>query len=143
MEREMPDHRINETGLTLAPPWHRRTQDRTARHGLAVRVGQGQGHHRSDVMPADSVTLETECSHRAVHIFGKACFVIATLRAVGMTSSAQIKGDHGMPFGEQWHNLVPFPPSLPKAVGKNKRRAITTDDTMNPHITPRAPYLSK
>jgi hypothetical protein len=51
-----------------------------------------------------------------------------------MTSSAQIKGDHGMPFGEQWHNLVPFPPSLRKAVEKNERRPVTTDDSVNPYV---------
>src|SRR5258708_29077203 len=134
MEREMPDHRINEIGLPLAPPRHRRIQDRKARHGLTVRERQGQGHHRSDVMPADGVTLETECSHYSVHVFGKACLVIAALGAVGMTRSAQIEGDHGVPFGEHWHDLVPFPPGLRKAVEENERRPIATDDSMDLYV---------
>jgi hypothetical protein len=51
-----------------------------------------------------------------------------------MTCSAQIEGHHGMLFGENWHNLVPFPPSLRKAVEKNERGPITTDDSMNFYV---------
>jgi hypothetical protein len=51
-----------------------------------------------------------------------------------MARSAQVEGNHDMPFGEQWHNLAPFPPSLRKAMEKNERRSIATDDSRNPYV---------
>ncbi len=93
-----------------------------------MREGERQGDHRADIVAADGVTLEPECRHRAVHVFGKACLVVAAQRAVGMTGSAQIESDDGMPFGERRHDPAPFPPGLRKAMQENERRPVAADD---------------
>src|SRR5579871_3926093 len=99
MEREMPQHRVAETSLPLAPSRHRRIQNSNPCDGLAMREGQRKGNHCSYVVSADSVAVETKNFHRAVHVFGKAGFVVTTLRAVGITRAAQIEGDHGVSLG--------------------------------------------